>query len=321
MAHALSFTWNPSEGLDLGFIMVRYYSLMFVVAFGLGWFIMKKIFEREGESIEKLDKLFIYTLVATLLGARLGHVFFYDWGYFSQHPEEILLPFKFKPEFEFTGFAGLASHGAAIGIILAMIWYSRKIIHRPLLWVLDRVVIPVTSGGIFVRLGNFFNSEILGEVTTPEKTPTAVKFIRGEDYYEVAGRTIRKGELPDALGVADQSTAFKMIEKDPRFADILAAIPYRHPAQLYEAAGYVIVFIILYYMYWKTDARKKHGLIFGVFLVLLWTVRFLAEFVKQSQGGFEGDNPILLTGQWLSIPFILAGFYLMFTAKNRTETL
>ncbi|WP_297334714.1 prolipoprotein diacylglyceryl transferase [Flavobacterium sp.] len=315
MAHALSFTWNPSEGLDLGFIMVRYYSLMFVVAFGLGWFIMKKIFEREGESIEKLDKLFIYTLVATLLGARLGHVFFYDWDYFSQHPEEILLPFKFKPEFEFTGFAGLASHGAAIGIILAMIWYSRKIIHRPLLWVLDRVVIPVTSGGIFVRLGNFFNSEILGEpVSSPENVPTAVRFIRGED-------NLNKYDVTKITGVKDYNQAYELIEKDPRFADYLAAIPYRHPAQLYEAAGYVIVFAVIYYMYWKTDARKKHGLIFGVFLVLLWTVRFLAEFVKQSQGGFEGDNPILLTGQWLSIPFILAGFYLMFTAKNRTETL
>jgi prolipoprotein diacylglyceryl transferase len=314
MTHALSFTWNPSEGLDLGFIMIRYYSLMFVVAFGLGWFIMKKIFEREGESIEKLDKLFIYTLVATLLGARLGHVFFYDWDYFSQHPEEILLPVKFSPKFEFTGFAGLASHGAAIGIILAMIWYSRKIIHRPLLWVLDRVVIPVTSGGIFVRLGNFFNSEILGETANPEKVPTAIRFIRGEDNLD-------KYDVTNITGLEDHNKAYELIEKDPRFADYLAAIPYRHPAQLYEAAGYVIVFIILYYMYWKTDARKKHGLIFGVFLVLLWTVRFLAEFVKQSQGGFEGENPILLTGQWLSIPFIIAGFWLMFTAHKRTETL
>lgn len=313
MTHALGIVWNPAEGLDLGFITLRYYSLMFVVAFGLGWFIMKKIYDREGESTEKLDKLFIYTVVATLLGARLGHVFFYDWDYFSQHPAEILLPFRFSPEFEFTGFAGLASHGAAIAIILSTIWYSRKIIHRPVLWVLDRIVIPVTSGGIFVRLGNFFNSEILGRETSQD-LPTSVQFIRGED-------TLNKAKAMQLTGEADPNLAYKMIEQNPRFSSILETIPFRHPAQLYEAFGYVIVFAIIYYMYWKTDARKKHGLIFGVFLVLLWAVRFIVEFVKQSQGGFEGENPILLTGQWLSIPFILAGLYLIFTAKNRTETL
>lgn len=313
MTHVLSIVWNPAEGIDLGFFMIRYYSLMFVVAFGLGWFIMKKIFDREGEPVEKLDKLFIYTLIATLLGARLGHVFFYDWDYFKDHKLEILLPFRFQPEFEFTGFAGLASHGAAIAIILTMIYYSRNIIHRPLLWVLDRVVIPVTSGGIFVRLGNFMNSEILGEKTS-ESLPTAVKFIRGED-------NLGKREAMRITGAGDYNQAYEMIEKDNRFADVLATIPYRHPAQLYEAFGYVIVFAIIYYMYWKTDARKKHGLIFGVFLVLLWSVRFIVEFVKQSQGGFEGDNPVLLTGQWLSIPFIIAGFILIFTSGKRRETL
>jgi prolipoprotein diacylglyceryl transferase len=274
---------------------------------------MKKIFDREGEPVEKLDKLFIYTLIATLLGARLGHVFFYDWPYFKNHLAEILLPVRFSPEFEFTGFAGLASHGAAIAIIVAMIWYSKKIIHRPLLWMLDRVVIPVTSGGIFVRLGNFFNSEILGDKSTPE-SPTAVRFIRGEDW-------LGKRDVVKITGIQDHNKAYEAIEHNPQFSGILEKIPFRHPAQLYEAFGYIFVFAIIYYMYWKTDSRKKHGLIFGVFLVLLWTVRFIVEFVKESQGGFEGENPILLTGQWLSIPFILAGFYLIFTAKSRTETL
>jgi len=313
MTQFLSITWNPSEGLDLGFFMIRYYSLMFVVAFGLGWFIMKHIFQREGESLEKLDKLFIYTLVATLLGARLGHVFFYDWDYFKNHPAEILLPFRFSPKFEFTGFAGLASHGAAIAIILTMVYYSRKIIHRPLLWVLDRVVIPVTSGGIFVRFGNFMNSEILGRETSAD-LPTAVRFIRGED-------NLGKREVMARTGINNYDEAYKAVETNPQFSSILDAIPYRHPAQLYEAMGYVIVFAIIFYMYWKTNARKSHGLIFGVFLVLLWTVRFVVEFVKESQGGFEGENPVLLTGQWLSIPFIIAGFILIFTANRRKETL
>jgi phosphatidylglycerol---prolipoprotein diacylglyceryl transferase len=313
MTQFLSITWNPSEGLDLGFFMIRYYSLMFVVAFGLGWYIMKHIFEREGESLEKLDKLFIYTLIATLLGARLGHVFFYDWDYFKNHPAEILLPFRFSPKFEFTGFAGLASHGAAIAIILTMVYYSRKVIHRPLLWVLDRVVIPVTSGGIFVRFGNFMNSEILGRETSAD-LPTAVRFIRGEDH-------LGKREVMARTGINSYDDAYKAVETNPQFSSILDTIPYRHPAQLYEAAGYVIVFAIIFYMYWKTNARKSHGLIFGVFLVLLWTVRFVVEFVKESQGGFEGENPVLLTGQWLSIPFILAGFILIFTANKRRETL
>ncbi|MGV3460851.1 MAG: prolipoprotein diacylglyceryl transferase [Flavobacterium sp.] len=313
MTHFLSITWNPSEGIELGPVMLRYYSLMFVVAFGLGWYIMKHIFQREGESLDKLDKLFVYTLIATLLGARLGHVFFYDWDYFKLHPEEILLPVKFRPEFEFTGFAGLASHGAAIAIILTMVYYSRKIIHRPLLWVLDRVVIPVTSGGIFVRLGNFFNSEILGS-ETDASLPTAVRFIRGED--ELGKRAVMA-----QTGIKDYDQAYKAIETNPQFSSILDTIPFRHPAQLYEAFGYVIVFAIIFYMYWKTNARKSHGLIFGVFLVLLWTVRFVVEFVKESQGGFEGENPVLLTGQWLSIPFIIAGFILIFTANKRKETL
>lgn len=315
MIHSLSITWNHEGAFHLGPLTLRLYSLMFVVAFGLGWIIMKKIFDRENEPVEKLDKLFIYTLIATLLGARLGHVFFYDWGYFSQHPSEILLPFRWddRGEFEFTGFAGLASHGAAIAIILAVIWYSKKIIHRPILWVLDRIVIPVTSGGIFVRLGNFFNSEILGSETSPN-VATAVRFIRGED-------SLGKREALRITGQTDVNKAYELIEKDPRFADTLSSIPFRHPAQLYEAFCYVFVFLIIFYMYWKTPARKYHGLIFGVFLVLLWTVRFVVEFVKESQGGFEGEHPILLTGQWLSIPFILAGLYLIFTAKKRVETL
>ena len=127
MTHALSIVWNPSEGIDLGFFMLRYYSLMWVVAFGLGWYIMKRIFEREGESMEKLDKLFIYTIVATMIGARLGHVIFYQPELFKEDFINVFLPFRTNPKFEFTGFAGLASHGAAIAIILTMIYYSKTI--------------------------------------------------------------------------------------------------------------------------------------------------------------------------------------------------
>jgi phosphatidylglycerol:prolipoprotein diacylglycerol transferase len=316
MTQFLSIVWNSPEGLKLGPINLRYYSLGFVIAFGLGWYIMKKIYDREGESNEKLDKIFIYTLIATLIGARLGQVFFYDWAHFREYPEEILLPVKFRPHFEFTGFAGLASHGAAIAILLSTYWYSRKIIHRPWLWMMDRVVLPVASGGIFVRLGNFFNSEILGKPTSPELA-NAVKFVRGEDNlnkYKVL-------QITGNEATKDVDKAYEMIQHDPKFAPIYESIPYRHPAQLYEAFLYVFVFAIIFYMYWKTDARKHHGLIFGVFLVLLWSVRFGVEYVKESQGGFESALNYLSTGQWLSIPFIIVGFYLIFTARQRTETL
>ena len=157
---SLSFVWNPSEGIDLGFFTIRYYSLMFVIAFSLGWFITKRIFDKEGQSPDKMDSLFIYVVIATLIGARLGHVIFYQPELFSQDFISVFLPFKTVPEFKFTGFQGLASHGAAIGIIIAMYFYSKKILKKPILWVLDRIVIAVASGAVFVRIGNFINSEI-----------------------------------------------------------------------------------------------------------------------------------------------------------------
>lgn len=310
MTHTLGIVWNPSEGIDLGFFIVRYYSLMWVVAFGLGWYITKKIFDRENEPVEKLDSLFIWTILATLLGARLGHVIFYEPELFTYDPWSVLLPIKTEPSFRFTGFSGLASHGAAISIIIAMFYFSRKVMKRSMLWILDRIVVPVASGAIFVRLGNFFNSEIYGHETSGDAF-YAVKFIREEEFWKTK-------DIQDLTQAATENEGYKMIQTDPQFSDILSQIPFRHPSQLYEAFGYVFVFLILFYAYWKTDAREKQGLLFGLFLVMLFTVRFIVEFVKQSQGGFEGENPILSTGQWLSIPFVLIGLYFIFTAKKKT---
>ncbi len=304
MTHALSIVWNPAEGIDLGFFMVHYYSLMFVIAFGLGWYIMKNIFIREGETIEKLDSLFIWTVLATLAGARFGHVFFYDWEYFRNNLLEIELPVKFEPSFHFTGFRGLASHGAAIGIILAMYFFSKNILKKPQLWILDRIVIPVASGAIFVRLGNFFNSEIVGQATT---SAFGIKFIR--DYFSPS-------DAVNATQIPDPNQAYTAIATDPKFATLLEQVPAKHPTQLYEAFCYIFVFAILFFLYWKTEARKKSGYLFGLFLVLLFSVRIVVESVKESQGGFESALGLLSTGQWLSIPFILIGFYFVFTAKK-----
>lgn len=304
--------WNPAEGISIGSFTLRFYSLMFVIAFALGYFIMKKIFERENRTQDELDKLFMYTFIATLLGARLGHVFFYDWDYYKNHLSEILLPFRFSPQFEFTGFAGLASHGAAIAIILVMYFYSKKIIQKPIFWILDRIVISITIGGVFVRLGNFFNSEIYGHITN-KSFPFGVKFIREDEFWK--GKNIF--EITQTNNIKQ---AYHLIETDPRFVDTLEAIPYRHPTQLYEAFGYLLLFVLLLFLYWKTNSSKYLGKIFGVFLVFLWAIRFVVEYVKESQGGFESTLGIMSTGQWLSIPFIIAGIYIWATAKNRPLT-
>ena len=304
MTHALNIIWNPSEGIDLGFFVIRFYSLMFVIAFGLGWYIMKRIFERENESLEKLDSLFIWIVLSTLIGARLGHVLFYDWEYFRNHLIEIFLPLRFNPNFEFTGYQGLASHGAAIAIVVAMYFFSKNIMKRPMLWILDRIVVPVASGAIFVRIGNFFNSEIVGKETD---SPFGIRFIR--DQFSAR-------DAVNATQIANQKEAFKSIATDPKFANLLEQVPAKHPTQLYEAFFYVFVFAILFFLYWKTEVRNKSGYLFGLFLVLLFSIRFVIEFLKESQGGFESALGLFTTGQWLSIPCVLVGLYFIFTAEK-----
>ena len=267
----LSIDWDPSiELVKIGSFAIRYYSLMFVIAFVLGLQIMKKIFNREGVSLDKLDSLFIYTVIATLLGARIGHFLFYDTAFLFSNPLEVLLPVRFNP-FQFTGYQGLASHGAAIGIIIAMYFYSKKVIKKPMLWILDRIVVPVASGAIFVRIGNLINSEIIGKPTN-----------------------------------TDYGFVFKQLGED---------FP-RHPTQLYEAFGYLITFIVLWYVYWKTDKKNKLGYLFGLFMVFLWSVRLIVEFFKEAQVDQRG-NWDLNTGQLLSIPMILVGFYFMFRKSKK----
>jgi prolipoprotein diacylglyceryl transferase len=267
-----SIVWDPSKGIDLGFFMIRYYSMMYLIAFILGWYIMKRFYKRDGIDEEKVDSIFIYAVLGTLIGARLGHVLFYQTELIWQDPLSVILPFQFVPEFAFTGFQGLASHGAAIGIVVAMFLYSRNKIDKSVLWVLDRVVIPTSSGAVFIRFGNFLNSEIVGKPTN-----------------------------------SDYGVVFKQLgENFPR-----------HPAQLYEAASYLVIFIILWILYWKTEMRYKTGRIFGLFMIMLWTVRFFIEFIKKAQVGDRADW-ILNTGQWLSIPGIIIGFYFLFrTVKSQ----
>jgi prolipoprotein diacylglyceryl transferase len=273
--HLLKIVWDPSKGIDLGFLTLHYYSIMWIVAFLIGFYIMKRIYKNENQTDAALDSIFIYSVIGIMLGARLGHVIFYQSELITEDFFSIFLPFKFKGGFEFTGFRGLASHGAAIGMIIAMYLYNKKVLKKTVIWILDRVVIPVALGAIFVRIGNFINSEIIGKAT---KTDFGVVFKQlGEDFP-------------------------------------------RHPAQLYEAGSYVLVFLILMYFYWKTKKSEQQGYIFGLFLVLLWTVRFFVEFLKEPQGEEYITLFNLNTGQMLSIPFVLIGLYFMYIYKPKTET-
>lgn len=307
--YLLEFNWNPITGIDLfGNFKIHFYSLTWVAAFVIGWNIMKRIFNRDNIRIEYLDPLFIYTVLATMFGARLGHVIFYQPELFSQDFFSVFLPFNFVPKFEFSGFSGLASHGAAIGIVFAMYLYRRKYKYKTLMWILDRIVIPVASGAVFIRIGNFINSEIIGKLSGD--FPLGVRFIQQE---------YNKREIINLTGIKDYKAAYKAVTNNPEFSKLLDAVPFRHPAQLYESFCYIFVFLILLYFYLKTEKSEQPGFLFGLFLVLLWTVRFFVEFFKIAQVDGRDDYIWFMnTGQALSIPFIIIGLYFMFYYKQNT---
>ncbi len=270
----LSIHWNVSPELfSLGPISVRWYGMMFALGFLVGYQIMFKMFKFESSNTDWLDKLFIYTIVATIVGARLGHVFFYDWSYFSQHLLEIVLPIaKGETGYKFVGYQGLASHGGAIGIMIAIYLYSKKVTKRPMLWTLDRLIIPTALVAAMIRTGNLMNSEIYGVATN---LPWGFIFDRNHE-------TVAK-----------------------------------HPTQIYEAFGYLIVFAASLWFFFKSkDLKDRAGFIIGFGFFGIFLTRFFVEFIKENQETFEAGMALNM-GQLLSIPFILAGAYLMYRAlKN-----
>ena len=271
----LHIVWDPtSDGLKLfGNFKIHYYSLMWMVAFILGYQIMKKVYSNENQSEKKLESLFMYSVLGIMIGARLGHVIFYQTELFREDFFSVFLPFKFSGGIEFTGFRGLASHGATIGMIISMYIYNKKVLKKSVLWILDRVVIACALGGIFIRVGNFFNSEIIGK-PADENLPWGVVFKNVDNIV-------------------------------------------RHPGQLYEAFGYIFVFLILFFTYWKSNKAKNEGFLFGLFLLLLMTVRVFVEKFKIAQVDGREDWILgLNTGQILSIPFIIIGLYYMFLHKS-----
>ncbi|MNJ84180.1 Prolipoprotein diacylglyceryl transferase [compost metagenome] len=278
----LAIDWKVDSQLVDGWSTPNLYGLLFVGGMIFGYYIIKRMFKSEGISEKYLDKLLLYVVPATIIGARLGHVFFYgpyhdgfnakgqfEKGYFD-HPMDIFKVWE----------GGLASHGAAIVILIMLYVYSRKVVHRPMLWILDRIVAPIAIAGCFIRLGNLVNHEIIGVATD---LPWGFRFFNAGPEYLVNGEVVP-----------------------------------RHPSQLYEAICYLISFIVLYRMYWKTKAKFQPGKLFGMFMILIWTARFFIEFIKVGQNDND-DLWMLKTGQWLSIPFVLIGLYLTFRKVPEKE--
>jgi prolipoprotein diacylglyceryl transferase len=269
--------WDPSTGIHLGPITLHYYSLMFIFAFGFGYVLMTKIFKIDNVNLKYLEPLFTWTLIGTILGARMGHVIFYQPELFKEDFWSVFFPISTKNGLKFTGFSGLASHGATIALIFTTLYYSFKIIKKNPFWVYDRLGIVVSLGGAFVRMGNFFNSEIVGKPVDPNS--------------------------PFALLFPQQSSEYGL------------TVP-RYPTQLFEAFGYICLFVLLWILYRKTNKKYQQGWLFGLFFIILWAIRFFVEFLKMPQGEEFIHIGGLNTGQVLSIPFMIAGAVIMFYSKK-----
>lgn len=264
--------WTVDSQLIDGLNTPNLYGLLFVSGLIIGYFVIKRMFKQEGIPEDFLDKLLVYVVIATIVGARLGHVFFYDWHYYKDHLSEIPMVWE----------GGLASHGGAIAILIALYLYSKFVSKRSMWWILDRIVAPIAIAGCFIRLGNLVNHEITG---IPTDLPWGFKFMH---------------ESPE-----------DMVEINGKFVHV-----YRHPAQLYESMAYLLSFGILMYMYWKTNLKEKSGFIFGWFLIFIFGWRFIIEFVKIGQA--ERDAGMLInTGQILSIPFVVAGIVIVILASKK----
>lgn len=286
----INWTATP-EIVSIGPLTLRWYGLLFALGFLLGLMIVRRMFLVEKAPEAWLDKAFLYVVAGAVLGARLGHVFFYDWDYYSQHPSEILKIWE----------GGLASHGGAIGIILAMWIFSRTVSRKSILWILDKIVVPTALAGGFIRLGNLMNSEIVGK-----PTDSSLGFL-----FRNASRDTWV-DCDICASIADTC-----VKVGNNLGTEMCLVP-RHPVQLYESVSYFVFFGMLYYTYWNTEKRHKPGYMFGFFLVLIWGARFFWEFLKMSQGGFEDAfGNLLSTGQLLSVPFIMVGLYFMFRNSGK----
>lgn len=270
MFETLAIHWHVSPIIfHIGPLALRWYSLLFVGGFILGWYLFRWFFRREGIRETLLDPLLYTLLFATIVGARLGHCLFYQPDYYLatwSGIAEIFMPWK----------GGLASHGGAIALLIGMWWFSNHYGKKngfDFLWIMDHLCIAVAFAGCMIRLGNLFNSEIYGDVTS-----------------------LPWGFVFDLRG-----------ETEPK-----------HPTQIYEALSYLMLGLFLVGVYSKRLEKTYRGFFFGAFLVGCFGMRFLIEFIKEPQVGFE-QSMTLNMGQLLSIPFIVAGIAILIYSHVRKE--
>jgi phosphatidylglycerol:prolipoprotein diacylglycerol transferase len=266
--------WNPDpELVNIFGISIRYYGLLFVTGLVLSLLVLGWIFKKENIPSKDLERLSVYGMIGILAGARLGHCLFYEPSYFLTHPLEMFLPIRKLPEggIKFTGYQGLASHGGALGLLVALYFYSRKTKHSMIDTIdLIAVVAGLCSG--FIRLANLMNSEIIGK-------PSTVPW----------------------------SFIFERIDNVPR-----------HPAQLYEAISYFLIFAIMMVFYKTKREKFRNGSFFGLVLILIFTARFFIEFLKENQVGFE-EGMRFNMGQLLSLPYIFVGIGFLIYGIHQTK--
>ncbi len=262
-------TWDVNPDIIHSFVTVRWYGLMFAIGFWLGFNIVAKMFKRDGAPESWVSTLLIYVAIATIVGARLGHVLFYQWDYYSTHPWKILAVWE----------GGLASHGGAIAIIIAVILFSIFTTKRNPLWTFDRLTVAIALVGSLIRIGNLMNSEIFGH---PTDLPWGFMFVRSAEWQA-----------------------------------LYPGMPC-HPTQIYESLTYLALFGLMMWMYWKRNCGDRPGLLFGTFLIGTFATRFFIEFIKNNQVAFE-DNMALNMGQILSIPFAAAGIFLVIWALTHKK--
>lgn len=250
--------WNVDrEIVQIGFFALRWYSLLFASGFVFGYFVVRKFFRDAGKSEEVLDSLLFHLVIGTVVGARLGHCLLYEPGEYLQDPIRILKIWE----------GGLASHGGFAGVLIALVLFARKHTDTPFFWLVDRVTIPTMVEAACIRIGNFFNSEIIGKAA-PADLPWAVTFLK---------------------------------------VDTVA----RHPTQIYEAIGYLVVAAVSYAIYRAARGRPLEGRIMGVAMAMAFAFRAFIETYKENQVAFENDMAFNM-GQLLSIPYVLVGLFFAF---------
>jgi phosphatidylglycerol---prolipoprotein diacylglyceryl transferase len=266
--------WDVSpEIVNVFGISIRYYNLFFTGGLIVSAIVLQKLFVRENISTEYFESVIFYCGIGILVGARLGHCLFYQPSYYLSHPIEMLLPVEQQPGggYKFIGYQGLASHGGALGLAIAIILYCNKY-KQSLLATIDLIAIVAPLGASFIRLANLMNSEILG---MPSNVPWAFVFSR--------------------------------VDNTPR-----------HPAQLYEAIIYLIIFVIMLFIFKVRRGKLQSGLFFGLSLTMIFASRFMIEFIKERQVIFE-NSMTLDMGQILSIPFLITGLGFIISGLIKKE--